>query len=115
MSSGWQPGRDGEAAGAGRAGRQAAAAGSDPLSNAGQAEAADTSAIAVNMDPAFLRREFTRVRLVATFRNGLGVSDDERAPRSSSSAACGRPGRRPGLPSGTFPEPPAQPGRAACC
>jgi len=38
---------------------------------------ADTSAIAVNMDPAFLRREFTRVRLVATFRNGLGVSNDE--------------------------------------
>jgi hypothetical protein len=31
----------------------------------------------VNVDPALLRREFTRVRLVATFRNGLGVSDDE--------------------------------------
>ena len=29
------------------------------------------------MDPAFLRREFSHVRLVATFRNGLGVSDDE--------------------------------------
>ncbi len=43
----------------------------------GPPPAADTSAIAVNMDPAFLRREFTRVRLVATFRNGLGVSDDE--------------------------------------
>jgi hypothetical protein len=29
------------------------------------------------VDPALLRREFTRVRLVATFWNGLGVSDDE--------------------------------------
>ena len=31
----------------------------------------------MNVDPALLRREFARVRLVATFRNGLGVSDDE--------------------------------------
>jgi hypothetical protein len=31
----------------------------------------------VNMDPAFLRREFAQVRLIATFYNGLGVSDDE--------------------------------------
>jgi hypothetical protein len=38
---------------------------------------ADSAAIAVNLDPAFLRREFTHVRLVATFWNGLGVSDDE--------------------------------------
>ncbi len=37
----------------------------------------DTSAIAVNVDPALLRREFRHVRLVATFWNGLGVSDDE--------------------------------------
>jgi hypothetical protein len=29
------------------------------------------------MDPALLRREFRHVRLVATFQNGLGVSDDE--------------------------------------
>ena len=29
------------------------------------------------MDPALLRREFRHVRLVATFWNGLGVSDDE--------------------------------------
>jgi hypothetical protein len=43
----------------------------------GPPPAADSAALAVNMDPAFLRREFTRVRLVATFRNGLGVSDDE--------------------------------------
>ena len=43
----------------------------------GPPPAADSAAIAVNMDPAFLRREFTHVRLVATFRNGLGVSDDE--------------------------------------
>jgi 4-amino-4-deoxy-L-arabinose transferase-like glycosyltransferase len=38
---------------------------------------ADTSAIAVGMDPAQLRREFAHVRLVARFWNGLGVSDDE--------------------------------------
>ncbi len=37
----------------------------------------DTAAIAVNADPALLRREFQHVRLVATFWNGLGVSDDE--------------------------------------
>lgn len=38
---------------------------------------ADTSVIAVSLNLAFLRREFTHVRLVATFWNGLGVSDDE--------------------------------------
>jgi hypothetical protein len=43
----------------------------------GPPPAADTSAIAVNVDPALLRREFTHVRRVATFWNGLGVSDDE--------------------------------------
>ena len=43
----------------------------------GPPPAADTAAIAVNLDPAFLRREFQHVRLAATFRNGLGVSDDE--------------------------------------
>ena len=43
----------------------------------GPPPAADTAAIAVNVDPALLRREFTRVRRVATFWNGLGVSDDE--------------------------------------
>ena len=43
----------------------------------GPPPAGDRSVIAVNVDPALLRREFTRVRLVATFRNGLGVSDDE--------------------------------------
>ena len=37
----------------------------------------DSSAIAVNIDPALLRREFIHVRLVATFWNGQGVSDDE--------------------------------------
>jgi hypothetical protein len=35
------------------------------------------SAIAVNVDPALLRRLFTTVRQVAVFHNGLGVSDDE--------------------------------------
>jgi hypothetical protein len=43
----------------------------------GPPPATDTAAIAVNVDPALLRREFTRVRRVATFWNGLGVSDDE--------------------------------------
>jgi hypothetical protein len=35
----------------------------------------------VNVDPAVLRREFAHIRLVATFRNGLGVSDDEQGAR----------------------------------
>jgi hypothetical protein len=43
----------------------------------GPPPAADSAAIAVNVEPAFLRREFAHVRLVATFWNGLGVSDDE--------------------------------------
>ena len=43
----------------------------------GPPPAADTAAIAVNLNPAFLHREFRHVRLVATFWNGLGVSDDE--------------------------------------
>ena len=43
----------------------------------GPPPAADSAALAVNLDPAFLRREFAHVRLVATFSNGLGVSDDE--------------------------------------
>jgi hypothetical protein len=43
----------------------------------GPPPAPDTAAIAVNVDPALLRREFRQVKLVATFWNGLGVSDDE--------------------------------------
>jgi hypothetical protein len=43
----------------------------------GPPPAADSAAIAVNVDPGLLRREFARVRLLATFSNGLGVSDDE--------------------------------------
>ena len=43
----------------------------------GPPPAADSAAIAVNVDPALLRREFVHVRQVATFWNGLGVSDDE--------------------------------------
>jgi len=43
----------------------------------GPPPAANTSVIAVNLDPAFLRREFAHVRLAGTFWNGLGVSDDE--------------------------------------
>jgi hypothetical protein len=47
----------------------------------GPPPAADTAAIAVNVDPALLRREFTSVHLVAIFSNGLGVSDDEQGAR----------------------------------
>jgi hypothetical protein len=43
----------------------------------GPPPAADTAVIAVNVDPALLRREFAQVRRVATFWNGLGVDDDE--------------------------------------
>ena len=43
----------------------------------GPPPAADSAAVAINVDPVLLRREFTRVRLVATFWNGIGVSDDE--------------------------------------
>ena len=43
----------------------------------GPPPAADSAAIAVNVDPALLRRVFARVRRVATFRNDLGVDDDE--------------------------------------
>jgi hypothetical protein len=43
----------------------------------GPPPAADTAAIAVNLDPAFLHREFRHVHLIATFWNGIGVSDDE--------------------------------------
>jgi 4-amino-4-deoxy-L-arabinose transferase-like glycosyltransferase len=43
----------------------------------GPPPAQDRSAIAVGMDPSFLKREFTSVRQVATFDNGLGVSNDE--------------------------------------
>ena len=43
----------------------------------GPPPSADTTAVAINLSPAFLRREFTDVRLAATFWNGLGISDDE--------------------------------------
>ena len=43
----------------------------------GPPPAADSAAIAVNVDPVLLRREFAHVRRVATFWNGLGVDDDE--------------------------------------
>ncbi len=47
----------------------------------GPPPAADSAAVAININPALLRREFTQVRLVATFWNGLGVSDDEQGAR----------------------------------
>ena len=47
----------------------------------GPPPAADTTAIAVNVDPALLHREFAHVRQVATFRNAVGVDDDEQGAR----------------------------------
>jgi hypothetical protein len=47
----------------------------------GPPPAAATDAIAVNPDPAVLRREFAYVRLAGTFWNGIGVSDDEQGVR----------------------------------
>jgi hypothetical protein len=43
----------------------------------GPPPAADHSAIVIGLDPSFLRREFRDVRQIATFYNGLGVTDDE--------------------------------------
>jgi 4-amino-4-deoxy-L-arabinose transferase-like glycosyltransferase len=43
----------------------------------GPPPAADTSVVAVNIDPALLHRQFTHVRPVATFWNGLGINDNE--------------------------------------
>ena len=43
----------------------------------GPPPAADTSVLAVNVSVARLRRAFSTVRRVATFSNGIGVSDDE--------------------------------------
>ena len=43
----------------------------------GPPPAADTAVIAVGISPARLRREFTQVRPVAVWNNGLGVADDE--------------------------------------
>src|SRR5215813_13087338 len=43
----------------------------------GPPPATATSALAVGLDPFLLHKEFRQVRQVATFRNGLGVDDDE--------------------------------------
>jgi hypothetical protein len=43
----------------------------------GPPPARDSAAVAVNVDPALLRRAFAHVRPVATFWNGQGVGDDE--------------------------------------
>ena len=43
----------------------------------GPPPARDTVAVAINVDPALLRRWFSSVRVAAVYRNGLGVSDDE--------------------------------------
>ena len=47
----------------------------------GPPPAADANAVAINMDPGFLRREFASVRQVAVFQNGIGVADDEQGMR----------------------------------
>jgi len=43
----------------------------------GPPPAGDTAAVAINVAPALLHREFTHVTEVAVYRNGLNVSDDE--------------------------------------
>jgi 4-amino-4-deoxy-L-arabinose transferase-like glycosyltransferase len=43
----------------------------------GPPPARDTVAVAINVDPALLRRWFSSVRVAAVYRNGVGVSDDE--------------------------------------
>jgi 4-amino-4-deoxy-L-arabinose transferase-like glycosyltransferase len=43
----------------------------------GPPPAGDTAAVAINVNPALLHREFTHVTQVAVYRNGLNVSDDE--------------------------------------
>jgi hypothetical protein len=43
----------------------------------GPPPARDTAAVAINVDPELLRRSFAHVRVVAVYRNGLGVADDE--------------------------------------
>ena len=43
----------------------------------GPPPARDTDAIAIDVDPGLLRREYASVRRIGTFENGLGVSDDE--------------------------------------
>jgi hypothetical protein len=47
----------------------------------GPPPASATAAIAVDVDPQLLRREFASVRLVAVFRNGIDVDDDEQGAR----------------------------------
>lgn len=47
----------------------------------GPPPARDTDAIAINVSSRLLHRYFAQVRLVATFWNGLGVSDDEQGTR----------------------------------
>ena len=43
----------------------------------GPPPAGDTDAVAINVNPSLLHREFTHVTQVAVYRNGLNVSDDE--------------------------------------
>ncbi len=43
----------------------------------GPPPAGDTGAVAINVNPSLLHREFTQVTQVAVYRNGLNVSDDE--------------------------------------
>jgi 4-amino-4-deoxy-L-arabinose transferase-like glycosyltransferase len=43
----------------------------------GPPPAADTVAVVIDVDPAFLRQWFSSVRVAAVYRNGLNVSDDE--------------------------------------
>jgi len=47
----------------------------------GPPPAGDTVAVAINVNPTLLQREFAHVTQVAVFRNGLNVSDDEEGVR----------------------------------
>jgi len=42
-----------------------------------EAEQQYEAALAIGLNPALLHQEFRQVRQLATFRNGLGVDDDE--------------------------------------
>ena len=64
-----------------RAGLPGAYSGANNFWLWGPPPAADADAVVINMDPAFLRREFASVRQVAVFQNGIGVTDDEQGMR----------------------------------
>lgn len=75
------------------AGLPPAFSGSNSLWFWGPPPARDSSVIAVNMDPALLRRLFRHIRQVGVFRNGLQVSDDEQGAVIDEASGLRRPWR----------------------